>query len=75
MKNFQMDGLRYIEIPSKPQEKDPCHHHSWEFVHIYRYGQQYLTYLLPTLKFFVQTFVLENVWLKNTLPTYSLLKS
>ena len=23
MKNFQMDGLRYIEIPSKPQEKDP----------------------------------------------------
>jgi len=27
---------------------------------------------LPTSKFFVQTFFLEKVWLRNTLPTYDL---
>ena len=27
---------------------------------------------LPTSNFFVQTFFMEKVWLKNTLPTYSL---
>ena len=28
MKDFLRDDLRYKEIPSKPQEKDPYHHHS-----------------------------------------------
>ena len=27
---------------------------------------------LPTMKFLVQTFILEKVWLDDTLPTYSL---
>ena len=45
MKDFLRDDLIYKEIPSKPQEKDPYHHHSWDFAYFCRYGHQYLTYL------------------------------
>ena len=45
MKKFLRNDLKYEEIPSKPLEKDPYHHHSWNFAYFYRYGQQYLTYL------------------------------
>ena len=45
MKDFPRDDLEYKEIPSKPQENDPYHHHSWDFAYFCRYGHQYLTYL------------------------------
>ena len=47
MKDFHRDGLRYKEIPSKLQEKDPYYDHIWNFEDFHRYGHghQYLTYL------------------------------
>ena len=45
MKDFLRDDLIYEEIPSKPQEKDPYHHHSYDFTYFCRYGHQYLIYL------------------------------
>ena len=66
MNDFFTNGLKYKEIPSKPQEKDPYHHHIWDFVYFYSYGHHYLAYL-PWK--FLSKFFLEKVWLKNTLPT------
>ena len=51
-----------------PLNKDV--HHSWDFDCFYRYGHQYMTFL-PWI-FFVQTFFLEKVWIKNTLPKHDL---
>ena len=45
MKDLLRDDLKYKEIPSKPKEKDPYHHHILDFAYFYRYGHQYLTYL------------------------------
>ena len=45
MKDLLRDDLKYKEISSKPWEKDPYHHHIWDFAYFYRYGNQYLTYL------------------------------
>ena len=33
MKDFLGDDLKYKEIPSKPQEKDPKHHHIRDFAY------------------------------------------
>ena len=63
MNDFLTNDLEYKELPSKPQEKDPYHHNIWD----YAYGHQLSD--LPALKIVVQTFFLEKVWLKNTLPT------
>ena len=69
MKDFLRVDLKYKENPSKPQEKDPYHHHILDFANIYRYGHQYMISDLPTLKIYVKFFVVEKVWLRNTLPT------
>ena len=45
MKDLLMEDLKYKEIPSKPQEKDPYHHHIGDFAYFHKYGHQYLTYL------------------------------
>jgi len=33
MKDFLRDDLKYKEMPSNPQEKDPYHHHIWNFAY------------------------------------------
>ena len=63
-----MDNLKYEEIPSKPQEKDPYHHHIWDFT----YSMDINTYLTYLPWKFLSKLVFAKVWLKNTLPTYSL---
>ena len=69
MKYFLRDDLEHKEIPSKPQEKDPYHHHIWDFA----YSYWYLTYILKILtKLF---FFVEKLWLKNTLPSMLLFYS
>ena len=40
-----MEDLKYKEIPSNPWEKDPYHHHIWDFAYFYKYEHPYLTYL------------------------------
>ena len=45
MEDSLRDDLKCKEIPSKPQEKVPYHHHIWYFAYFYGYGHQYLTYL------------------------------
>ena len=69
MKDFLRDNLKYKEIPSKPQEKDPYHPHSLDFAYFY---MNVPISDLPTLRIHVQTFFLEKVWLRNILPTYNL---
>ena len=63
MKDLLRDDLEYKEIPSKPKL-------------YFRFNILFCVWTsisdLPTLKIFVQTFFLAKVWLKNTLPTYSL---
>ena len=44
-KDLIRNALKYKEIPSKPQEKDPYHHHIRDFEYLYRYELQYLTYM------------------------------
>ena len=44
MKDFLRDNLKYKEIPSKPQEKDPYDPHSLDFAYFYM-AQKYPTYL------------------------------
>ena len=48
----------------------PHHHHIWKS--LYFYLSMDTPIYLPTMKFLVQTFILEKVWLEDTLPTYSL---
>ena len=44
-----------------------------EFTIYFYKSMDFTIYLyLPTTKFFVQTFLVEKVWLEDTLPTYSL---
>ena len=70
MKDLLRDDLECKEIPSKPLEKDPYHHHIQNVAYFYRYVHQYLT--VPTLKIVVQTFFLEKLKLKNILSIYEL---
>ena len=37
MKDILRDDLKYKEILSNPQEKDPCHQHVWDFAYSYKY--------------------------------------
>ena len=63
MKYFHRDNLKYKEIHSKLSP----------FIGLCILSQVWTqTSDLPTLKIYVQIFFLEKVWLKNTLPTYSL---
>ena len=48
----------------------PHHHHIWKS--LYFYLSMDTPIYLPTMKFLVQTFILEKVWLEDTLPTFSL---
>ena len=63
MKDFHSDDLKYKEVHSKLLLFMGLRILLWVWTS---------TSDLPTLKLYVQTFFLEKVWLRNSLPPYSL---
>ena len=63
MKDFHRDDVKYEEIPTKLSP----------FMGLCILSLVWTsTSDLPILKIYVQTFFLEKVWLRNTLPTFNL---
>ena len=54
------------KMPFKSKEKDPYHYHIWDFAYFFAQISD-----LPSLKIFVQTFILKKVWINlHTIWTY-----